>query len=432
MNMRFVSLILILFILFASLTVPIKIVKADSGSITLWVCSDMQGAPTWSWSDWSDAANDVSSISFDAVISLGDLIGMTATNNNGGNASQYFDQYLNYFAQTGHNQSELYNLLGNHDWSGASFGGPHYHAWKKLDDINVSDRPFPILEGITNETNWNYTFQIGNVLFIMLSDDNATADGSGLRTHNQGVITNATFNWWKNLVINNQDKIIITCSHQPLEGTVVYSSLDVGSYIKNSSRFLDVMENYTVDFWLNGHQHDDPWDVDSNGWTLVRKIGNTTFINVAAILKRGNVGTSYSSRFFTFTNGSNILQMKVYDHYGNKWLWNGSNSYPDSHCLPYQTNFTMSKSFVLASSSSYSTIDSASFTMEATVSQNETPVSSLTLLDSKVFTMSAVVWNESVNNGSGFIVTPSNIPYYILAGMVAFFPFLAIVYKKWR
>jgi len=429
--MRAAIAILIFFILFASLSIPITRVKADSNSITLWVCADMQGAPTWSWSDWSDATNDVSSMSFDAVLSLGDLIGMAGSSNNGGNASQYFDQYLNYFAQTGHNRSELYNLLGNHDWSGASFGGPHYHAWEKLDDINVSNRPFSILDGVTNETNWNYTFQIGNVLFIMLSDDNATADESGMRAHSQGIISDAVFNWWENLVINNQDKIIITCSHQPLEGTNILSDDTPRDYIKDSSRFLDVMENYTVDFWLNGHEHNDPWDVDSNGWSLVRKIGNTTFINVAAILKRGNVGTSYSSRFFTFTNGSNILQMKVYDHYGNKWLWNGTNAYPDSHCLPYQTNFTMSKPFVLAgsSSSSYSTIDSASFTMQATV--NESPSPSLTLLDSKTFTMSAVVRNES-HNGSGFIITHPNTPYYVLAGMLVFFPFLAIVYKKWR
>jgi len=95
-------------------------------------------------------------------------------------------------------------------------------------------------------------------------------------------------------------------------------------------------------------------------------------------------------------------------------------------------NYLREISFTL-NSGSIETIDSATFTMEATVSDNETPSPSLTLLDSKTFTMSAVVWNESVNNGSGFTIPHSNtLYYYVLAGMLVFFPFLAIVYKKWR
>ena len=45
----------------------------------------------------------------------------------------------------------------------------------------------------------NYSITRGNMLFIFISDE-----ARGKPT----VISDETFNWWKDLVINNQDKII--------------------------------------------------------------------------------------------------------------------------------------------------------------------------------------------------------------------------------
>jgi hypothetical protein len=50
----------------------------------------------------------------------------------------------------------------------------------------------------------DYTVEKGNILFIFMSNED-----KGKAT----VISDETFKWWKNLVINNQDKIIVTITH---------------------------------------------------------------------------------------------------------------------------------------------------------------------------------------------------------------------------
>jgi len=151
----------------------------------------------------------------------------------------------------------------------------------------------------------------------------------------------------------------------------------------------------------------------------VRRLGD----DVVAFKFTGYILAQINS---SITNGRYSWQYSDATEYNSTYYWKVSIDDGTTNTSE-EYHFTTD---INGSQSSISVLDSATFTMEATV--NESPSPSLTLLDSKTFTMSAVVLNESVNNGSGFIVTNSNTPYYVMAGMLVFFPFLAIVYKKWR
>jgi 3',5'-cyclic AMP phosphodiesterase CpdA len=93
---------------------------------------------------------------------------------------------------------------------------------------------------------FNYSVNKGNILFIFMSDEER-----GKPTE----ISNETFNWWKHLVINNQDKIIVVVTHAPLHGSGIPFSRFKDRQIIDSGRFTEMLEQYNVDLWLSGHLH---------------------------------------------------------------------------------------------------------------------------------------------------------------------------------
>lgn len=68
----------------------------------------------------------------------------------------------------------------------------------------------------------------GNLLFLMMSDrnDGGTPIGRGRRGgYPAGAVSMETFQWWKQMVEQNQGKIIVTCHHHVLKDTTVASWL---------------------------------------------------------------------------------------------------------------------------------------------------------------------------------------------------------------
>ncbi len=124
-----------------------------------------------------------------------------------------------------HRIEQIYCLLGNHDASGPK---EECQWWFKkwidplgLDpqhsQVHAERRPFPI------EGTWErYAFRAENVLFLMIGDRNDGGPPKGRGEHGgypAGAITAETFEWWRALVEDNQDSIIVTCAHHMLRDT---------------------------------------------------------------------------------------------------------------------------------------------------------------------------------------------------------------------
>lgn len=88
--------------------------------------------------------------------------------------------------------------------------------------MNDADRPFDI-----SETWERYSFQVGNILFLMMEDRN---DGGPLAErgydeeaggYSAGKVTDETFESWQEMVEANQDNIVVTCHHHLLQDTTI-------------------------------------------------------------------------------------------------------------------------------------------------------------------------------------------------------------------
>lgn len=242
-----------------------------------------------------------------------------------------------------HRREQIYCLLGNHDASGP---GEETQWWfrKYIDPtgestqysrVHAERRPFP-----TAGTWERYTFTVGNILFLMMGDrnDGGPPKGRGeVGGYPAGAITTDTFEWWKEKVEANPDKIVVTCAHHVLRDTTTASGRNEGvpggyhkKYVDEiGASYLywvgddidtDIFHDYfdrqpsAIDLWLAGHTHTHP-DDRAGGKELIARRWNVTFANCAAMTRyHGNKLLYPMSRLFTFTRGSDKVRIQCYLH----------------------------------------------------------------------------------------------------------------------
>ena len=86
------------------------------------------------------------------------------------------------------------------------------------------------------------------------------------------------------MVMNNQDKIIITMTHGSLKESWLMGTIIPSRNIRNSERFAHVLKDYKVDIWLCGHMH--LMHSLKGSMRIADNLNNTLFLNVSTI--RGN------------------------------------------------------------------------------------------------------------------------------------------------
>jgi uncharacterized protein len=265
-----------------------------------------------------------------------------------------------YRALTKHRREQIYNVPGNHDAPYYdNIPGSWFQKWGDplgestlFSGVDPDRRPFPV------EGNWErYRFLAGNVLFLMLADRNDAAEPVG-RGHSKdaksggypaGAVTRETFNWWKQQVLDNQDRIIVTMHHHALRDTTIASGFGEGNpryhgssggaegssylyyiienedpqdfqYTKDAHVFEDFLDSFhkehghgAIDLWVAGHTHvhgpDDEW----GDKTISESRWGVGFLQVAA-LTRHHGGSNPISRLLTFTDGSSEVATDVYLH----------------------------------------------------------------------------------------------------------------------
>ena len=295
---------------------------------------------------------------WDIALDLGDMSGAQGTPKD----PEGQEVVRQFSVLTKHRREDIYDVSGNHDRSGLD--EPPAWWWRKWLDptgehtesshVNAARRPYPI------DGTWErYSFRIGNLLFLMMSDINEPTQGIGRGTlggNPGGVVSGETFHWWKRMVEENPSAIIVSAHHYVLKNTTVASGewegmkrAEDGSWKSNyhgyfpqgtpqGASFLywvdskpdsGAFENLLaanpghVDLWLGAHTHTSPDDTYGNKSHIERRWG-TTFINVAGLTRYhgGPNNDIPRSWLLTFTEGSDEVTARCYLH-GNEYAPQG-------------------------------------------------------------------------------------------------------------
>ncbi|MDA0710536.1 MAG: metallophosphoesterase [bacterium] len=282
---------------------------------------------------------------WDLMLDVGDLSGSQTPPDDAEGA----EVTAQYAVSAAHPREHFYNIVGNHDASGPEeLTQWWFQKWvdpmgenTAYSGVDAARRPYPIWG------NWaRYTFEVGNMVFLCMGDRNDGGPPVGRASRGgypAGAVTEETFTWWRDQVLANRDRIVITAHHHMLKETTVASGdwegvegqyhgrfedgAPVGaSYLywvggqPDSGKFESFLEAHpcAVDLWFGGHTHTHPDDVRGGRSHVEKKWGGTTFVNCASMSKfHAHKTTLAMSRYLTFTEGSDEVRIQCYLHTGD-------------------------------------------------------------------------------------------------------------------
>lgn len=136
-------------------------------------------------------------------------------------------------------QSPVWATLGNHDGAiadSASQTGPYYniHTFPRNGEVG----------GVASGTEAYYSFDYGNVHFVVLDSYETSRSTSG-----------AMMNWLQADLANNTAEWLVAVWHHPPYSKGSHNSDTESNLIDMRQNFLPVLENYGVDLVLTGHSH---------------------------------------------------------------------------------------------------------------------------------------------------------------------------------
>lgn len=267
---------------------------------------------------------------------------------------------LQSLSDIGLTPSGLYRIAGNHD---AGDGDMDWFL-RYIDpigentaysEVNSSSRPYPIT--LMEAGSWHsYYVSFGKNILICLSDRNdlpypyGRAGSVETGGHPSGAITQETWNWTKNLILNNKDKNIFIVTHQNPRNTTIgtgdgdgsigigtdehlhgesgiaagsgslYSIYDEDLLTADSptTAFLQFFEDnpdHTVVMWCAGHSHS-YLDEVLNGRGERFDTKGVTFLNLQHLtryhISGGRLPTHSMSKIFEID--SKKVVVKHYNH----------------------------------------------------------------------------------------------------------------------
>ena len=253
----------------------------SENTLTVWALADIQPKNRDHKEAFEIAVTDINDNvpNIDLAIVAGDIVNETD--------EETFDWYVQ--TRDGSYIQEWYEIIGNHDLK--------------------TDMGELFREKLREEV--NYSIIKGNILFIFMSDSER-----GKATE----ISDEVFSWWKDLVVNNQDKIIVVTTHAPLEDSGIPFSSFKDRQIINSERFTNVLKEYNVDLWLSGHLHL-PQGIMNN---IVEKdkFDGTIFVHISSIRPEIMGLKESESRVLTFACGSDKVLIRARNHKDGRFVSN--------------------------------------------------------------------------------------------------------------
>jgi len=251
-----------------------------------------------------------------------------------------------------HRREDVYSVCGNHDRSGLHEEPAWW--WRRWVDptgehtscsgVDPARRRYPV-----SGTWERYTFRVGNLLFLMMSDVNAPGQAVGrgdLGGNPAGAVSADTFSWWCDAVERHPDANVVSVHHYMPKDTTVASGEWEGmvrgddghwqsgyhgykplgapkgaSYlyfvdgVPDAQAFERHMEAHPgcVALWLGGHTHTHPDDT-TGGKSHIESRWGTHFINAAAVSRYHGQRNISMSRHLTFSAGSHKVRVQCYMH----------------------------------------------------------------------------------------------------------------------
>ena len=258
-----------------------------------------------------------------------------------------------YAAATKHRREDFYDLAGNHDASGPGDATQWwFRKWidptgenTQFSSVDSKRRRYPI------QGTWErFSFRVGNLLFLVMSDRNDGGPPVGRDKkggYPAGAVTGETFDWWKRMVADNKDAIIISAHHHMLRETTVASGPWEGFIKKPDGTWQSHYHGYfpdsgsegasylywvdgkpdaqafeshlaarpnAIDLWFGGHTHTNP-DDRKGGRSHIERKWDVNFINCCALSRHHASKTTLPmSRLLTFTEGSREVRVQCYLH----------------------------------------------------------------------------------------------------------------------
>lgn len=267
---------------------PVPDDPSDPSRYVIWINSDIQYQTFAQMNNFPDAVDDIAENigRIDMAITAGDIVEKER-------APHIYDWYLKTREKV--NTGAWFEIAGNHENR----------------DIELYRQKI--------RKDLNYAVSAGNMIIIFMS----TIYRGDISPIPDDVIT-----WWKDIVINNQDKIIITVTHIALKQSgLIHGRLDIDTfYIENSVEFEKVLKKYRVDIWFSGHTHLP--DYAPRTEYKNNDLNGTVFIDTGSIRKESY--KDVESRILVFRRGSRDFIIKYRNH--TKKTYSGDKIFT----LPYE------------------------------------------------------------------------------------------------
>lgn len=284
----------------------------------------------------------------DVILGLGDFFGSGAIDTGAINDTEG-QEIADQIATLDVPVEYIYPLAGNHDNDPSDFGGTGLDGYAKwIDPLcdntassgrSTTRQPYPIASGGTVE---RYKFELGNILFLMLSDINYNANPSGRGTsETDGYPAGRTdsYDWWETEVAASpSDQIVITCAHHMLRETTIATGDDegtdrnpahhsdfaggyptgagylayIGATVGDDFQDYLALNNAATDIWLGAHTHADPDDT-YNARGMIEKKNGTVFCNCSSLTKYKVPNHAVAMSRMLYINGDQLL-IRCYLH----------------------------------------------------------------------------------------------------------------------
>jgi acid phosphatase type 7 len=147
----------------------------------------------------------------------------------------------------------VFPAVGNHDYAnfGDSPGGPHSFPYPDNHEyFSAFTMPNNQLGGVASNTKRYYSYNYGNVHFIVLDSYGVVTNSSVIDATN-----NPMFTWLKSDLMANTQKWIVCYFHHPPYSKGTHNSDTEAGLANMRQYYVPLLETYHVDLVLSGHSH---------------------------------------------------------------------------------------------------------------------------------------------------------------------------------
>ena len=284
---------------------------------------------------WEDAIEDANSdITFNISLCLGDLV-TTRDSPTANNFTENSILFRNYTNLSNMPMECFYHIAGNHEAraiSDPAEGDPYNQiVWNEIIDPfmdnpetswrNASNAPYPLnlSKGLQNGSEDFYTFETGNVLWIMWSP-NLTRPHINTASYpdnpNKGQNYSYGIDWFKSIVMNHTDKNIFVCNHLWDGSPLGMTDYATDTMHEINSWLATKKGTHTVAAFLFGHYHfGNPAPSEPARRVFYNTSNDVLYFHTSAI-DETHSGSARVSYLLNFTEGSTAVSVVDYRHDG--------------------------------------------------------------------------------------------------------------------